>query len=52
MATAVLCAQALGAVPITAQEMAYPRVTHTRYEATNARAGGHFIFWLDRDKVW
>jgi hypothetical protein len=35
-----------------AQEMAYPRVIHTRYEAADARAGGQFIIWLERDKVW
>ena len=32
--------------------MAYPRVIHTRYEAIDARAGGQFTIWLERDKVW
>jgi hypothetical protein len=36
----------------TAQEMAYPRVIHTRYEAVEARADGQFTIWLERDKVW
>ena len=38
--------------PARSEEVAYPRVIHTRYEAVDARAGGHFIIWLERDKVW
>jgi hypothetical protein len=39
-------------LPARAQEMAYPRVTHTRYEAVDPKAGGNFIIWLEREKVW
>jgi hypothetical protein len=40
------------AFPAAAQDMAYPRVIHTRYEAVDARAGGQFVIWLERDRVW
>jgi hypothetical protein len=49
---AALVAGALSTAPAFAQEIAYPRVIHTRYEAIDARAGGQFIIWLERDKVW
>jgi hypothetical protein len=35
-----------------AQDMPYPRVTHTRYEAVDPKTGGNFIIWLEREKVW
>ena len=43
---------AFAASTASAQEMAYPRVIHTRYDAIDTRAGGQFIIWLERDKVW
>ena len=34
-----------------AEDAAYPRVIHVRYEAVDAK-GGNFIIWLEREKVW
>jgi hypothetical protein len=48
----LLLVAALPTAPASAQEMAYPRVIHTRYEAVDARAGGQFVIWLERDRVW
>jgi hypothetical protein len=53
----ILC----GALPVVAGlALALPghaaepacQVIHTRYEAADPRIGGHFIIWLDREKVW
>src|SRR5882757_349069 len=35
-----------------AQELTYPRVIHIRYEAQDPRVGGHFIAWVEREKIW
>jgi hypothetical protein len=53
-ATAALVAGALalGAAPAKAQEAGYPRAIHLRYEAVDAKAGGNFVIWLEREKVW
>lgn len=38
--------------PAKAQEAGYPRAIHLRYEAVDAKAGGNFVIWLEREKVW
>ena len=30
----------------------YPLYLRTRYEATDPARGGHFIIWLEREKMW
>jgi hypothetical protein len=35
-----------------AVELNYPVIIHTRYEAVDPKAGGNFIIWLEREKVW
>jgi hypothetical protein len=35
-----------------AAEITYPQLIRTRYEAVDSKVGGHFIIWLDREKVY
>ena len=35
-----------------AAEPTYPQLIRTRYEAADPKVGGHFIIWLDREKMW
>jgi hypothetical protein len=34
------------------QELKYPQVIRVRYEAQDPRVGGHFIVWVEREKIW
>jgi hypothetical protein len=36
----------------TAEDLTYPQLIRTRYEAVDPKIGGHFIVWLDREKMW
>src|SRR5438445_13857054 len=36
----------------TTQELHYPQQIRIRYEAIDSKAGGHFIIWLERDRLW
>jgi hypothetical protein len=54
-----LTAAAIAATPLSltapramAAELTYPVIIHTRYEAVDPKAGGNFIIWLEREKVW
>jgi hypothetical protein len=38
--------------PVTAQELKFPQVITIKYEARDPRAGGHFIIWVEREKIW
>jgi hypothetical protein len=38
--------------PVSAVELTYPTTIHTRYETIDPKLGGHFIVWLDREKIW
>jgi hypothetical protein len=51
-AAVVACALALSTPRAAAQEAAYPHIIHVRYEAVDAKIGGNFIIWLEREKVW
>jgi hypothetical protein len=46
------CVGVAFAPPGRAAEISYPQIVDTRYEAVDARAGGNFIIWQEREKVW
>ncbi len=35
-----------------AQELKFPEIIKIRYEAQDPRIGGHFIIWVEREKIW
>jgi hypothetical protein len=35
-----------------AQELTFPQSIRIRYEAVDPRAGGHFVIWVEREKIW
>jgi hypothetical protein len=35
-----------------AQELKYPQFIQIRYEALDPNVGGHFIIWVEREKIW
>jgi hypothetical protein len=35
-----------------AQELKYPQIIRIKYEAQDPRVGGHFIIWVEREKIW
>lgn len=37
---------------VRSQELKYPQTVHVRYEAIDPRAGGHFLIWFEREKIW
>jgi hypothetical protein len=40
-------------VDVSAQEeLKYPQVIRVRYEAQDPKLGGHFIVWVEREKIW
>jgi hypothetical protein len=47
-----LCAMPLSYAPAGAQDLQFPQIIHIRYEAQDQRAGGHFIVWVEREKIW
>lgn len=52
LAAVTLAAVTLAAPAGSADAVTYPVVIHTRYEAADAKAGGSFVIWLEREKVW
>lgn len=36
----------------TAQELKFPQIITIHYEAKDPRAGGQFIIWIEREKIW
>ena len=35
-----------------AQELKYPQIIRVRYEALDPKVGGHFITWVERERIW
>ena len=35
-----------------AQEVKFPQLIQIRYEAVDPRAGGQFLAWVEREKIW
>jgi hypothetical protein len=35
-----------------AAEVVYPQVVKTRYEAVDQKAGGQFVLWSEREKIF
>jgi hypothetical protein len=35
-----------------AQELTFPQSIRIRYEAVDPRVGGHFVIWVEREKIW
>jgi hypothetical protein len=48
----VLCAAIGLSNPTPAQELKFPQIIKIRYEAQDPRVGGHFIIWVEREKIW
>jgi hypothetical protein len=40
------------ALPVHAQDVGYPRLVHIRYDAIDSAAGGHFLLWVEREKIF
>ena len=36
----------------TAGQIEYPQIIHTQYEAVDQKAGGHFVLWSEREKIF
>jgi len=43
---------ALGIQPAFPGPIEYPQLIHTRYEAVDQKAGGHFVLWSEREKIF
>jgi hypothetical protein len=43
---------ALAVGPAMAADIVYPQMIHTRYEAVDQKAGGHFVLWSEREKIF
>ena len=41
-----------GTYSATAGQIEYPQVIHTQYEAVDQKAGGHFVLWSEREKIF
>ena len=35
-----------------AQEIKFPQIIQIRYEAVDLQAGGQFLIWVEREKIW
>jgi hypothetical protein len=33
-------------------EVTYPQLIRVRYEAQDPKVGGHFLIWVEREKIW
>lgn len=42
----------LAVQPATAGQVEYPQIIHTQYEAVDPKAGGHFVLWSEREKIF
>ncbi|MCK1473626.1 hypothetical protein IVB27_02095 [Bradyrhizobium sp. 197] len=42
----------LGTQSASAGPIEYPQVIHTQYEAVDQKAGGHFVLWSEREKIF
>jgi hypothetical protein len=51
--SAVVFALIVGAsATAVAAEIEYPQIIKTRYEAVDQRAGGQFVIWSEREKIF
>lgn len=37
---------------VRAQEVKFPQLIQIRYEAVDPEAGGQFLIWVEREKIW
>jgi hypothetical protein len=37
---------------LSAQDLKYPQIITIKYEAQDRQSGGHFIIWVEREKIW
>jgi hypothetical protein len=37
---------------LSAGDIEYPQVIRTRYEAADPKAGGNFVIWSEREKIF
>jgi hypothetical protein len=42
----------VAAAPALPAEVEYPQVIRTRYEAVDQKAGGNFVLWSEREKIF
>ncbi|MGY3079884.1 hypothetical protein ACVWZZ_006292 [Bradyrhizobium sp. LM6.10] len=42
----------LGTQSASAGPIEYPQVIHTQYEAVDQKAGGHFVLWSERERIF
>ncbi len=53
LTAAATCTTMLFAAPaVSAQEVSYPQVVKVRYQALDPNAGGHFLLWVEREKIF
>ena len=52
MGALTLLAATGSALELQAQELKYPQIIHIKYEALDQRVGGHFVIWVEREKIW
>lgn len=38
--------------PLAAGDIEYPQIIRTRYEAADPKAGGNFVIWSEREKIF
>ena len=48
----LLGASAFTAAPLLAADIDYPQVIRTHYEAADPKAGGQFVIWSEREKIY
>jgi hypothetical protein len=41
-----------GTQSASAGPIEYPQVIHTQYEAVDQKAGGHFVLWSERERIF
>jgi hypothetical protein len=42
----------LAAQPARSGQIEYPQVIHTQFEALDQKAGGHFVLWSERERIF
>src|ERR1043166_10102070 len=51
-AVVMLCLTLFMPTSANAAELTYPQLIQVRYEALDQRLGGHFVVWVEREKIW
>ena len=49
---AIVCLRAVAPPPANAGEIEYPQIIKTHYEAADPKAGGQFVIWSEREKIF